>query len=69
MTSREIKNLAREIVLEQMRYEVIGADEAADILGVSKKVLYKKIDTIPHGKYGKKLRFFKGDLINIIRRE
>lgn len=67
MTEREIKALAKEIVVEQMRYEVVGADEAAKILGIAKKTLYHKLQTIPHVKYGKVLRFFKGDLIRILR--
>lgn len=67
MTERELKTLAKEIVIEQMRYEVIGADEAAKILGIAKKTLYRKLETIPHTKYGKALRFFKGDLIKMLR--
>lgn len=67
-SSREIKDLAREIVAEQMRYEVIGADEAAKILGITKRTLYNNIEDIPHGKVFGKLRFFRADLIKMITR-
>lgn len=68
MTQREIKLLAKEIVAEQMRYEVIGIDEAAKILGVKPQTVRNKLSEIPHCKFGKATRFFKGDLIKMIQR-
>lgn len=68
MSEREIRLLAQEIVKEQMKYEVVGVEDAAKILGLTPRSIYKKIATIPHGKFGKKLRFFKGDLIKMISR-
>lgn len=66
MTQSEIKELAREIVKEQMRYEVVGIEEAAQILGVSTSTIYSRISEIPHSKFGKRLRFSKGELIKLI---
>lgn len=68
MTEKEIKELAKQIVLEQMRYEVIGIDDVARILGVSIQTVYNRIDEIPHSKSGKVLRFFKGDIIKLLMR-
>lgn len=67
MTQREIKLLAKEIVAEQMRYEFVGIDEAAAILGMKASTLYHKLDDVPHYKYGGHLRFSKGDLVNHMR--
>lgn len=68
MTDREIKELARQIVLEQMRYEVIGIKDVASILGVSIQTVYNRIDEIPHSKSGKTLRFFKADIVKMLMR-
>lgn len=69
MTEREIKLLAKEIVAEQMRYEVVGADEAARILGIATSTLYNKMKEIPHGRFGKgEIRFRKADLFKLVMR-
>ena len=68
MNQNEIKELAREIVKEQMRYEIVGVKEAAEILGVSTSTVYSRISEIPHSKFGKRLRFSKGDLLKLIWR-
>lgn len=68
MTSRELKLLAKEIVAEQMRYEVVGVDEAAKILGVAPKTVRNNLADIPHGKYNGRLRFSKADLYSLIFR-
>lgn len=68
MTAREIRMLAKEIVEEQMRYEVVGLDEAADYLGVKPATLQKHLSEIPHGKFGNgKPRFRKTDLAKLFR--
>lgn len=48
--------------------EVIGIEEVAEILGMSKQSVYNRIDEIPHSKFGKSLRFFKSDIIKLLRR-
>lgn len=68
MTQREIKLLAKEIVAEQMRYEVIGIDEVACMLGVSPSYIYHNIEQIPHEKPFGKLRFFRSDIVKLIKR-
>lgn len=68
MTSKELKLLAKEIVAEQMRYEFIGIEEAAEFLGIKPATLQKRLKEIPHGKYGNgKPRFRKVDLIKLFR--
>lgn len=68
MTSKELKILAKEIVAEQMKYELIGLDEAAEYLGIKPKTLRNKLNEVPHGKYGNgKPRFRKVDLIKLFR--
>lgn len=69
MTTKEIKLLAKEIVDEQMRYCVVGIEEAADILGVKPATIQKRLKSIPHGKFGNgKPRFRKSDLIKLLER-
>ncbi|MCI7653037.1 MAG: helix-turn-helix domain-containing protein [Bacteroidales bacterium] len=48
--------------------KVIGAEETAEILGCSTWTVYKKLSEIPHTKFGKSLRFFKSDIIKMLRR-
>lgn len=48
--------------------EVIGVDEVAQLLGVSKSYVFHHIDEIPHSKPYKRLRFFKSDIIKMLRR-
>lgn len=68
MTSKELKLLAKEIVAEQMRYEFIGIDEAAEFLGIKPKTLRNRLHDVPHGKFGNgKPRFRKTDLAKLFR--
>lgn len=68
MTSKELKLLAKEIVAEQMRYDFIGIEEAAEFLGLKPATVQKKLKDIPHGKYcNGKPRFRKIDLIKMFR--
>ena len=48
--------------------KVIGAEEVAEILGCSTETIYRKSTDIPHTKVGKTLRFFKSDIIKMLRR-
>lgn len=68
MTSKELKLLAKEIVAEQMRYELISLEEAAEYLGIKPKTLRNRLKEVPHGKFGNgKPRFRKVDLIKLFR--
>lgn len=68
MTSKELKLLAKEIVAEQMRYELISLEEAAEYLGIKPKTLQNRLKEVPHGKIGNgKPRFRKVDLIKLFR--
>lgn len=68
MTTKEIKLLAKEIVEEQMRYDFLGLEEAAEFLGVRPKTLRNKLKDVPHGKFGNgKPRFRKTDLVELFR--
>ena len=77
MTSSEIRHLANIVakrVVEELKKDgsfdtdVIGIDEVAKILGMSKQSVYNRIEDIPHTKFGKKLRFFKSDIVKMLRR-
>lgn len=68
MTTHEIELLGKSIVDRQMSYEVIGFEQVADILGVSIRWIQKHIEEIPHGEFNGKPRFFKYDVIRMIRR-
>lgn len=68
MTSREIKELAKNIVAEQMRYETISVEEVSKILGRSAYYIMQHLEEIPHGVYGKRPVFFKGDIVQMVRR-
>ena len=48
--------------------EWIGVGEAANILGCSVGTLYNNIDSIPHTKNGRLLRFRKASLIKYLER-
>ncbi len=41
----------------------INIDEASEFTGIPKNTIYAKIDFIPHIKQGRRLLFFKEDLI------
>lgn len=68
MTSREIKELAKNIVVEQMKYEVMSIDDVAKILNRSAYYIMEHLEEIPHGVYGKRPIFFRGDVIAMLRR-
>ena len=73
MTRNDARLIAEERFKIQKREglvetEVIGIDEVAEILGMSKQSVYNRIDEIPHSKFGKSLRFFKCDIIKLLRR-
>lgn len=73
MTRNDARLIAEELFKIQKREglvetEVIGIDEVAEILGMSKQSVYNRIDEIPHYKFGKSLRFFKNDIIKLLRR-
>lgn len=73
MTRNDAKMVAEELykVLKKeglVESDVIGIDEAAGILGMSKQSVYNRIQEIPHTKFGKSLRFFKSDIIKMLRR-
>ena len=73
MTKNEMERIARmmaEILAKNglISDEVIDVDEVAQILGVSKSYVFHHIDEIPHSKPYKKLRFFKSDIVKMLRR-
>lgn len=73
MTRNDARMVAEELykVLKKeglVESDVIGIDEAAGILGMSKQSVYNRIQEIPHTKFGKSLRFFKSDIIKMLRR-
>jgi excisionase family DNA binding protein len=43
----------------------LNAKQAAEYLGISLSTLYKRIKSIPHHKFGKKLIFTKDDLKSV----
>ena len=73
MTRNDARLIAEELFKIQKREglvetDVIGIDEVTEILGMSKQSVYNRIDGIPHSKFGKSLRFFKNDIIKLLRR-
>jgi predicted DNA-binding transcriptional regulator AlpA len=73
MTRNDARLIAEELYKIQKREglvetEVIGIDDVAQILGMSKQSVYNRIEEIPHSKFGKALRFFKSDIIKLLRR-
>lgn len=48
--------------------KVIGVREVADMLGCSVETVYRKLEDIPHTKFGKTLRFFESDIVRLLRR-
>ena len=73
MTRNDARLIAEELFKIQKREglvetEVIGIEEVAEILGMSKQSVYNRIEDIPHTKFGKKLRFFKSDIVKMLRR-
>lgn len=65
IASELFKVLKKEGFLED---KVIGAEEVAQILGCSVETVYRKLPDIPHTKFGRTLRFFKSDIIKLLRR-
>lgn len=63
----DVKRLVKEAVEEETS-EWIGAREAAELLGWSLGTLYNRIDTVPHSKSGRVLRFKKSSLIKLLER-
>lgn len=68
MTTKEIQVYAKARVEEELKYQHIEIDEVGKILGVSIRWIQKHIDEIPHGEFNGKPRFFKGDIIKLLRR-
>ena len=68
MTTKEIQVYARARVEEELKYQRIEIDDVSKILGVSIRWIQKHIDEIPHGEFNGKPRFFKGDIIKLLRR-
>lgn len=63
----DVKRLVKEAVEEETS-EWLGAREAAELLGWSLGALYNRIDTVPHSKSGRVLRFKKSSLIKLLER-
>lgn len=69
MVAEELAKLMRNEI-RKMTIDLVVADtegymtlgEAAEFMGLSKHTVYKKIDEIPHVKFGKFLRFQKSEL-------
>lgn len=68
MTTNEIQVHAKARVEEELKYQHIEIDEVSKILGVSIRWIQKHIDKIPNGQFNGKPRFFKGDIIKLLRR-
>lgn len=68
MTKGEIRLLAKYLADELTNREVLDIDEASKLTGVKASVIYKKLDEIPHTNIGRQPRFFKGDLIEAMKR-
>lgn len=57
--------LERDKVFEE---KYLSASEAAEMLGIPLQTLYNKIETIPHTKVGKRLRFSDRSLRQYLNR-
>ena len=77
MDSKDLKTLANQVghcLFELMRDngylddKVFDSSEAAQFLNMSRYTLYNRLDEIPHTKDGRRIRFFKSDLIKYLRR-
>lgn len=77
MTNQEVNQVADAVVrkLQELgvvprvkREEYIGAKDAAVILNMSVRTLYKKLDEIPHVKRGKCHVFAKDSLYEYMQR-
>ena len=64
---KDVKRLVEETIIE-CSDEWIGVGEAANILGCSVGTLYNNIDSVPHTKNGRLLRFRKASLIKYLER-
>lgn len=63
-----IEKVSQRVYEKMVEHEIIGADEVAEMLGCSVETVYRKLDEIPHTKFGRSLRFFKGDIYKMLRR-
>lgn len=52
----------KELITPQNTKQQLNAKEAAEFLGISLSTLYKKVEAIPHKKFGKKLLFNRQEL-------
>ena len=73
MNRREARMVAEELfsLMEKsgvFEEKYLSAREAADMLGIPLQTLYNKIETIPHTKVGKRLRFSDRSLRQYLNR-
>jgi excisionase family DNA binding protein len=54
---------------ELFENQIVGVKEAANILGLSTKTVYKlaREGTLPHGKAGSKYRFHRSELVKFTK--
>lgn len=70
LTRTELEQLIRQIVEEYIGDETLSVEEAAAMLGYTKRTLYNKIRFIPHKKLPSgKLTFSRNELIKYISHE
>lgn len=76
MIAKELYDLMYEDIKSQLAEmfrgvsdEWLGIKDASDVIGWSKKTIYKRIDEIPHTKVGRKYRFKKSELNKFLERD
>lgn len=62
-TDRTLMNRVSERIEDAIGEELVGTDEAARILGVSKNTLYARMSEVPHAKSGRKCVFRRSALL------